>query len=255
MRRCLYVFLILSGILFFAWEGYRGFLAILLRRGQYALLERWGGESCFFPALRHFHANPPDHYRTTREFEDWVKHRFEHRFPDQDIHDASVLPTGELALLLRRTEESKARTGSQDEECRVILVDPARSDLQVASSEPLDHNAGSMSWHGEWVLLHGGGSLIISAACHREGATVRLIPSVMEVNGAPWLWGAPRFEDIDGDGIPEVICQGSDREPCPTCGRPMMPRQDTWKFIDGVYKEWAVKDYWCAAGCKTDKAN
>jgi len=230
------------------WTAWRGALAHFLLHDHYALLERWGGEDYFVPAFRRYRRQPPAGVEAREQFLGWVKRRVRGRFPDESILDVQLLPSGEIAFLLLRTGAPESQ--------RVVLLDPARSDLQTAASERVDHDARSMDWWGDWVLLDGGGSMVISLAFHREGSVVRLIPSRMEVsNGPPFLWGWPRFEDIDDDGVPEVMTYGSGREPCPGCDEFLERREETWKVIDGSYQEWAVRDYWCAGGCKPDKSN
>ncbi|MBV8881884.1 MAG: hypothetical protein JO332_18135, partial [Planctomycetaceae bacterium] len=214
-RRSFLGLLALAVLWLLLWTAYRGALACFLLNGRYALLERWGGERYFVPALRHFHAVPWRGIDSYEAIYDWVRHRMDGRFPDECIRNMSLRPSGELALLLRGTEEYEERTKDYDR-CRVVVVDPVRSDVQTAASEVLRHNAWRMDWWGDWVLLDGGGTLTVSLALHREGSLLRLIPSrETGHDGPPYLWGAPRFEDLDGDGIPEVLTHGSAREPCP----------------------------------------
>jgi hypothetical protein len=254
IRRFILPCLALGALGLLLWEGYRGAMALFLSRGQYAWLERWGGEEFYAPALRHYAAHSPADLDSRTEFYEWMEHRFAPRFPDERVADLSILPGGELALLLRRTDECRERTGLGDE-CRVVLLDPDRSDLLIAAGERADLNAWRMRWDGDWVLLNGGNSLTISLVCHREGAILRLIPTRMEGQGEPYFWGSSEFEDGDGDGLPQVITTGSHREPCPCCGRILMPREETWKLLDGAFRLWTVQDCWCAAGCTIPRSD
>jgi hypothetical protein len=244
MRRIIGIILIFGVLGACIWEAYRGALVLLLRRGQYALLERWGGEAFYVPALRHYASHSPAGVESRNQFYEWTQHWFSHRFSDEEVRHLQILQSGELALLLRRSDE-----------CRVVILDPDRADLLTTASERVDHNAWHMRWDGDWVFLDGGGTLTLSLAYHREGSVLRLIPTRMDVQGEPYFWGHSEFLDLDGDGVPEVISVGGARELCPRCGRYLIPSEEVWKLIDGGFQEWTIEDFRCPVGCKFTRSD
>ena len=253
MRRCLCILLIVCGSSFLTWEGYRGFLFILLRRGDYARLESWGGDRYFIPALRHSPSRQEDRSFRRYQLIEWGAHRYGSQFQNERVQDLAWLPTSEVIILLRRNEV--------EDEARIVILDPARADTLVATSETFELNGWGMEvlhssgWGESVVLVHGGGTMTVSLALRRQGGRILPLPSISGHDGDPYFFGDTHFEDLDGDGVPEVQQQRHSVVICPNCGREAKYNIDTWKLVDGAYRRWSQRGGDCGPACEVRESN
>jgi hypothetical protein len=247
---------ILSTLAFFAWEGRRAFLALLVRRGDFVRLERWGGDSCFIPAAR-FHYSPRGKDACCHDpLAAWATRRFRPRFPVDKVMDLAWLPSNELILLLRQDPE--VENPQWTDEARLVVLDLNHDEEVVAESQPFDMNAWGFeiryfpAWEGPTFFVQGGGTGSCSMLFRREGRALNpircLVRGKMEDFFCSWLDCG--LKDIDGDGIPEVLRgEGKDAN-CPACGRDGQCNVVTWKLVDGYYRPWTVRGEECGMTCE-----
>ncbi|HLY07709.1 MAG TPA: hypothetical protein VKW04_00260, partial [Planctomycetota bacterium] len=133
IRRLALAGLAVSAFAFVGWEGRRALLAVLLRRGDFERLERWGGDTCFIPAARSQYSPKGKPGRCADSLAAWATHRFRSRFPVEKVMDLAWLPSDELILLLRGDPERGDSPGWR-EDARMVVLDLKRGETIVAES-------------------------------------------------------------------------------------------------------------------------
>ncbi len=241
MRRLLVALLLLSGLAPVVWGGRGLFLARSLRCGDYAALERWGGDPYFLRAVERLPPCSSSHQSNAGKLLDWAARRYAVRFPKEQITDLTRLPSNELALLL----------WSNYDEGRIVVIDPFRCDVMTADSGPIDEGAWRMDWQGNFVIVHGYAKMDVTLVLRREGAGFRLLPSVTGHDGDPFFfaWSWTRFRELDEHGFPIVECDSGEGAECQGCGSLVDYYTHHWKMIDGAYRPWGEWQGVCENGC------
>jgi hypothetical protein len=238
-RRPWIALLVFAGLGLTVWEGWRATMVSFLWRGNYGLLECWGGEAFFLPAVQRFASQQPAGVRPSFELCAWSEHHYAGRFPGESVESQCWLPTQEHALLLTRAGES----------CRIVVIDPARSNALTAVSEVLDLIGSTMDWRGDYVLVHGGHSADVALALRREGSAFRILPAFTGHDADPYFCvrGEVQFGARVNDGTPVIECF-QETQDCPVCWTPLYSIE-TWRLIDGAYRECGTLQAKCEKGC------
>jgi|SRR5882672_412864 len=256
-RRLLVVLGAVAAVVLIAWEAHRLLISVLLWRGNFSLVERWGGDSYFIPAVRRFGLSRrryPDH---CDEIAEWATRRYRARFPEQWVADLAWLPTKELVLLLRRSDERPGRP-LKEQEARLVILDPDQPEIPAAMSGEIDLNAWMMeiqdipAWNGQLILLHGGGTGDCAQPFLRQGKSIRLLLQGAGRDGDLYFIcsAGSSLVDRDGDGIPEVEGCSGKGENCPHCGANSEGLVTVWKYVDGSYREWFERGADCGPCCE-----
>jgi len=260
-RRLFIVLLILSGIILTGWEVRRAFLAGLMWRQQYAALERWGGDSCFIPALRGLYDPRGKTGASHPDLCQWARRRYQSRFHDHAVQDLAWLPSDQLVLLLRQTPGGQE---SMISACRFVVLDLTNGERMVGESRMIEDVSGCdfgvryfPAWAGPTFLLNGYGSGDNAILLRRRGDGFTEFRWKDQKSGEhPFhSWGDLEVADIDGDGIPEVRGWVGKWATCPHCGREGEANVVTWKLVDGSYRKWTERGAGCGLNCERAWSN
>ncbi|HLY11562.1 MAG TPA: hypothetical protein VKW04_19835 [Planctomycetota bacterium] len=256
IRRPVIAVLVLVALALGAWEGGRGFLAVLLWRGAYERLERWGGDRYFIPAVQRLYSPGGKQAPCPTDLAAWATRRYHGRFPAEEVYDLAWLPTQELVLLL-------GTPPWEDSPTRLVVLDLQHSETLTAEFSGCDLHARGFdlqsfaAWDGPVLLLHhwGTGDCALLLRLQEQTLTVLRCTGSREVEPYFLGWCNLHLVDVDGDGIPEVQgCIGKDAI-CPTCGREAEFNLVTWRWVDGSYRKWTERGGDCGLGCELAWSN
>jgi hypothetical protein len=253
-RRLAALLLIAAPFLFVALEGRRCLLGWLLWRNDFTRLERWDDGTCFFPAVRkaeRLRSRSPG----LSPMVEWASRRFRARFPGETVRDVRLLGSDEMLVLLSRPH------GPNDEnpvDGRLIVLEAGGRQRAVAESDPFDFNPRSVEVSaGEdarqpLLLARGGGCGEVGLLFRREGPRLLLVPCAGTRETEPYFlcWTGLAFEDVDGDGIPEVRGLQGKGACCPACGREAEANRTTWKLDGDRTLPWTIRGEDCGPACE-----
>lgn len=246
-----------------AWEVPRALFAFWMWKGHYALLERWGGDSYFIPAVRRLHRPGGRDGCYDRELAEWATRRYQSRFPGEIVLDVAWLPPHQL-VLLRHQAMPEGPFLHDESRATIVVLDVDRGEQLVAQSgliqdlEVCDFDIRYFpGWEGPIFKVNGLGSGENSILLRRCGNSfTEYRRKNIDGKDEPFhSWGPMTLVDIDGDGIPEVRTWLGKWTHCPHCGREDEANLVTWKLVGCSFRKWTERAESCGLNCELAWSN